>query len=187
MGKPTVCIIYGVNEGPALGAAFRSACRQAGFRITNDPAKADIVIAHSGGCFIIPAHSRAKLIINIGVTYRPSRPLLISTIMKVWLDMRAHYQQGRLGQWPRKLITNLRYARKLSTFRTMLAGMHAGRPWNDPRHQIVVRNRHDAYSHPDICKLQAKGPRTFISFPGEHDDCWLNPERYVHLIQSLYG
>ena len=57
--------------------------------------------------------------------------------------------------------------------------------WNTPTHQILVRNRDDAYCTPDLHKLSFKGPRTFISLSGTHDDCWDTPEPYIRIIQEF--
>jgi hypothetical protein len=56
----SVCIIYGLNEGAAMGRKLVRALKEAGFTITDDSAGADIILAHSGGCYLVPPTNRAR-------------------------------------------------------------------------------------------------------------------------------
>lgn len=50
---------------------------------------------------------------------------------------------------------------------------------------IIVRNEHDPWLTDDLGPLQQAHPSIqLVSLPGDHDDCWFNPEPYVNLLQS---
>jgi hypothetical protein len=181
----SVCILYGLNEGPATGRQFVAACRRAGFGIVRDPVTADIIFAHSGGCLLVPSKTHAQLITMVGVPYWPGRPWLVCTAIKIWREFRLYRRQHRLKHWAHKWTCYFRYARKFKAGWRMAVSLSPDNPWNSSQHQVIVRNRHDVYCSPHILKLSFRGPRTFISLPGEHDDCWDNPQRYVELVQSL--
>ena len=62
-----VGIVYGWAEGPWEAKQFIQQVKISGYEVTQDLVSADILIAHSLGCFLIPANSRAKLILLIGM------------------------------------------------------------------------------------------------------------------------
>lgn len=181
----SVCILYGINEGPATGKQFVCELEQAGFTVSNDPTTADIIFAHSGGCYLIPPRNRAKHVVLAGIAYWPHRPWLLATARKSWREATAYYREHRLSHLVYKWFCYLRYAFKPRSVLRMALNRSASRPWNSTQPQIIIRNRHDVYCCPEVYEMPFRGPRTFISFPGEHDDCWDHPERYVHLLQSL--
>lgn len=180
----SVCILYGINEGPATGKRLVKALTQAGFSITTDPETADIIFAHSGGCFLIPPRNRAKHVVLVGIAYWPHRPWLLATVRKSWREAALYYREHRLSHLAYKWSCYLRYANLKSALR-MAFNRSAAKPWNSKQPQIIIRNRHDVYCCAEVYEMPFRGPRTFISLPGEHDDCWDHPERYVYLLQSL--
>ncbi|HSX04908.1 MAG TPA: hypothetical protein VLF69_00325 [Candidatus Saccharimonadales bacterium] len=182
--KLSVCIIYGINEGPFMGRPLVRALEQAGFTIAANPTQADVILAHSGGCFLIPQPNRAKLIVQVGIAYWPHKLWLASTVRKVYREGKLYFRQHRLREWAHKWLYHVRYS-SLSTALRMLRSRPINQPWNSTQPQVIVRNHHDVYCSPEIYKVAFRGPRTFLSLPGEHDDCWEHPEPYVRLIQSL--
>jgi hypothetical protein len=179
-----VCIIYGLNEGPAMGRKLARAFERAGFTMITDAASADIVFAHSGGCFLIPPQNRAQLVILVGVAYWPHRPWLLATFRKVQMEIVLYFTQHRLREWGRKWLYHLRYAFNLQAALRMARNQPLTRSWNSVQPQIIVRNQDDVYCSPDICSAAFRGPRSFVALPGQHDDCWDNPEPYIRLVQS---
>jgi hypothetical protein len=175
----TICILYGLNEGPGLAKKFQRACRAAGLNVIQDPAQADIIFAHSGGCLLVPPTNRAKKIVQVGVPYWPGRPRIVSITIKVWREMQTYRERGILAQWLRKSGWNLCYTVNVRRHWRMLCNL------SPSKHQYIVRNQDDSSCHPDIANMIVfRGPRTFISLPGGHDDCWLHPKPYIDLIQS---
>lgn len=168
-----------------MGRELVRGLEQAGFTITKDPKATDIIFAHSGGCLLVPARNRAKHIVQVGIPYWPHRPWLLATGRKVWRELAVYRREHRLASWFRKALWHAYYAFNLPPAIRMARNLSFARPWNSPQPQIIIRNRHDVYCSPAIADAPFNGPRTFISLPGEHDDCWDHPERYVHLLQSL--
>jgi hypothetical protein len=184
--QPTVCIVYGFAEGPRVGRALQVALTEAGFTVVQDPAQADIIFAHSGGCFVLPTKHRAKLIIFTGLSYWPGKPLLVSIAQKTWHDLQAHRRAGQLRAWLKKTGWNLVYAGKVHHNARMLRGMRQGTAWQATADRmIVVRNTHDAFCAPDITAMPFSHAKPIaIELIGEHDDCWLHPAPYVSIVKS---
>lgn len=180
-----ICVLYGLNEGPLMGRLFTAACQDAGFSVVRSPAEADIIVAHSGGCFLVPAQHRAQLVILIGLPYWPGGSWLSCTIVKVRREFQLYRKQHRLQRWLCKWTYHFRYALNLKAGLQMAQNLDLESAWNSPQHQVLIRNRYDVYCLPGVLDVPFKGPRTFISLPGEHDDCWDNPKPYLNLIQSL--
>jgi len=178
-----ICILYGINEGPGIGKRFESGCRAAGLQVVRNPASADLIFAHSGGCLLVPVENRAQKIIMVGIPYNSGRPWLISTAVKVVREGRLYYQEHRMKEWASKWVQHIRYAGNIRAGLRMATRLGIDKPWNSNQPQTIVRNRHDVYCTPEIYKAHFRGPRTFISLPGEHDDCWDNPEPYIKLLQ----
>ena len=173
-----------MNEGPAIAVAFTQACKRAGFRVINDPTTADIIFAHSGGCMLIPPDNSAQTVVLVGIPYWPGRSLLISTITKIRRDFASHIQRHARRAFLMKCIYHVRYSMQLYREWLMFTQLPLDRPWNNRQRQIIVRNRFDMYCVPSVFDAPFNGPRVFISLPGEHDDCWSNPHRYIELLQS---
>lgn len=169
-----------------MSRTFRQACQQAEFGLTKDLNKADIIFAHSGGALLLPAEPSAKLLVLVGIAFWPGRTWLAATRKHLQAENRAVWAERRVLYWLHKWGWRAVYFWKLPTTIKMKRNQNIQAPWNSTAKQIVVRNREDEYSMPNMHEQPFKGPRTFISLPGSHDDCWDNPQPYVDLIQSLY-
>src|SRR5688572_18120710 len=64
-----VAIIYGWAEGHWHGHRLRKELKAAGLEYSHDPANADVIIAHSGGCYMLPDNSQANLVMLVGFPY----------------------------------------------------------------------------------------------------------------------
>ncbi|HSX08145.1 MAG TPA: hypothetical protein VLG11_04600 [Candidatus Saccharimonadales bacterium] len=160
-----------------------------GWRVTSRASEADVVVAHSGGCWIVPETNATKTILlaNPPCDYKGS--LLHNTNRKVALDYKAHKKAHDLGVFARKHFWNGVYffthvPRHLAMFKltarykAALPSLHAqkiivtstkGDPWTG---NISL---HNIATHPGYC---------FLSMPDGHDDLWLHPERYLDIIES---
>lgn len=181
----SVCILYGLNEGPYMGRKLVATLEKAGFNVTKNPATASILIGHSGGCLLIPPKNHAQFIVQIGVPYWPGRSWFLGTIKKVQREAVTYRQERRLGEWAHKWFYYMIYAFNVSAGVRMARNLPVTKPWNNAQQQVIIRNQFDEYCSPDITQVPFNGPRTFISLPGGHDDCWMHPGPYVRLLQSL--
>lgn len=167
-----------------MGEGFTAISEKAGFEFVSDPSSADIIFAHSGGCFLIPPESNASIVVLVGLPYWPGRSRILATIIKTWRDYKQSIHQQTLGAWSIKLLYHMLYAFKLMYAWQMARQQTINSPWNGSQRQVIIRNRHDAYCSPEVLGAPFNGPRTFISFPGEHDDCWSNPKAYLDMLLS---
>jgi hypothetical protein len=124
------------------------------------------------------------MVVQIGVPYWPHRPWVISTALKVWREAKTYHREHRMYEWGQKWLYHMRYAFNLRSGLAMARNRSFTKPWNSAQPQIIIRNHYDEYCRADIDRVKFNGPRTFVSLPGEHDDCWEHPERYVSLLQS---
>jgi hypothetical protein len=190
MSKPTVSIIYGFGEGEWHGRAFRSALQMAGFSTNHQPATADIVIAHSAGCFYLPNERQDQLTILIGPSYWPGKPLIVSFWQKVSWDFKDYRRRGMTAAWFYKTLRNTLYIiggtrkARLMIKNTRRQNFYAAlrNKWT-----VIIRNQDDSWLTPNAkALLGSKATFSFHELPGQHDDCWINPEPYVRLLQSEY-
>jgi hypothetical protein len=179
----TICILYGFGEGPRVGKRFLAALRAAGFGVTGNPATADVIIAHSGGCFLIPEHTRARQIIQVGIAWWPGRAWLSCLARKLLDDVRSHHREGELRFWARKSLWNLAYACNLWHTLKMFRGRASGILWRYGHITTVVRPEHDHFCTPNKNKLPFTKRPHFVGLPGYHDDLWHKPQAYIDVIK----
>jgi len=184
MTKPiSVAIIPGFGEGRIQSQKLRQALLTSGYRIASDPKTADIIIAHSAGCYLLPKQYRARAVFNIGYPLWPSRNILRSLQAK----LADEYRRLGLVTWSRKIALNTLQA--LNVPHTW----HCARGWRTREQslqkrmaqQYFLRNKDDTYCHPDALRETAGENYVYISLPGYHDQLWDEPEPYVHLLQSV--
>lgn len=181
---PTVCILYGFSEGPRVGRRFRAALKAKGYSIITDPAQADILITHSGGCLLLPDKIQAKQIIHIAPYQWPGKSWFACMSRKLLDDIHAHHREGELHFWARKTFWNFVYFWKMANNFRMQRTINQPTRWRYGNITTVLRPRHDTFCTPDYRLLPFKPSATFISMPGYHDDCWRNPKPYVDLLKT---
>jgi hypothetical protein len=184
-------MLYGMAEGGLHSRYLRRALVEAGFQATT-PDMADIIIAHSAGSFLIPKDTKATLFIHINGPYWRTRTFPDSLREKLIGDWQIRRQKGELRHWLLSGATNtfymanLRHGLSLRKPYYNLDDAIKQLPGGKQHKHIFIRNQHDSYSE-DIQLAQHADPSyALISLPGNHDDCWRNPEPYVDIIQSLH-
>lgn len=188
--KPaSVCVLPGFAEGRHTMREFPARLESHGFTLTDDLRAAKIIIAHSGGCFVIPEHVNAKLILLVGIPYWPGKSTLRSTIDKTRLAYREHRNNHNIRRWLARQMWHVFYIGYIRQNIAIVQGRRAATIWKKrPAAQtVVVRNEQDAYCMPDLYSLPFQSKPIFVTLPGGHDDCWQNPEPYIDLIKSYYG
>lgn len=185
MSKMKVAIVYGWSEGPWQGRRMRAALQRQGFKIIRDPAEADIILAHSEGCYWLPRNAKAKLIVLIGVPYWPGRRLVTSTLLNLVANVKTESRQNP-GWWFAKLVHNLYYIFRRPNLTIRLITKH--KPTNLPKlsgaqRGLLIRGDQDTFCHPNAHgQLPQLADYRFAQLPGVHDDCWMNPVPYIDLI-----
>ena len=182
----TIAIIYGFSEGKLTGRALRGELEKRGFQVIRDARKANIVIAHSGGCFMVPPDTRAKLVLLVGISYWPKRWWIISVSKKLALEIQHFRQEYTFGQWLRKFAVNAWYsANVFQNIRMLRAWKFCGDIWKLPAATTVaIRNHDDVFCTDNLSSLPFQENISFLELPGQHDDLWLQPKQYVDIVQS---
>lgn len=178
----TYAISYGLAGGPAHSRQLRKLLGAAGFR--RAPLhKADIVIAHSAGCWLLPTDLKPTLVIYVGM------PLAVENPRQTWstatrLGARhspvRHTVNNRLKNTyyqllqPRRNIEIIRMAKHAQP--VIFPGV---------RQAVFIANRHDPWpGNAGFLQNFAKNADwAFVGLPGTHDDIWGRPERYVEVIK----
>lgn len=180
----TVAVLYGFAEGSWHGRKLRKQLRQAGYQLTKDARNADIIIAHSGACYLVPKGAKAHTVMHVGYTYWPGRSLIQSLSSALLYDRKTHHFIDWLS---RCVIHDLYMLQVIHTIR-MIPGWHSPTRKLDTltnAEHIFVRGRYDPYCNPKALIKATAGDHRYISIPNAgHDDLWDNPRRYINLLQS---
>lgn len=155
-----------------------------GYEVTEDSRQADIVAAHSGGCYMLPQDIQFATVMFIDPTYWPKKSVLGRAFTKNKLDIAHTRRQFGTFFTIRKLVYGVGYALRQPkrAYRMYLAAAHNQLPILEAERVIIVRNQHDPWCTPTFHEVFTHPHATFISFPSEHDDIWEHPERYVRII-----
>lgn len=189
---PSVGIAYGFNEGPALSTRLYAALAARGFSITTDLSAADILIAHSGGLFLLPKDTAGKTIFIMNPSCAPLRKFPVTFVQKMWTECRQNVKDGHTGEWRRKAARNVWCAltRPVHNWQVATRNLkHAAHlPDITAKKVLVVTARHDPWAARLPLAETARLPRyTFLSHAGTHDSLWLTPGHYADIVQSVYG
>ncbi len=184
----TVAFIYGWAEGAWQAKQLAGDLAKHGFRLTRHPEKADVVLAHSAGCYMVPQITKAKLIVLIGLPYWPGKPLHKSLIEKLKLEAKKHKNRGDYLWFANKIAHNLWYilTRPHAMYRFIKNYRQLKLPKASQKQQVIlIRNSDDRFCTPEVAQIlpQAKGYK-FLELPGLHDDCWIEPEPYIKIIRN---
>lgn len=182
----TVALIHGWSEGPWQSRKFRYELQKCGYKMSK-PEEAEVIIAHSLGCYLVPPANMASQIILIGIPHWPDKSLLKAVMHNLHGGLKNHARGTTMIWWLKKLMHNwwyvLRYPKMTSHIGSSIKLDKL--PDAKDRRVVVVRNHEDTFSHPDIQLMLPQSNRyEFVDIPGDHEDCWLHPERYIPLIDS---
>lgn len=187
--KVRVALTYGIFTGPHVGIAFRKELINAGYEIVTSTHIADIIIAHSAGCFWLPNASKKQKLLLINPPYWPGRSM--NERVRARLVNYPYFRQR--GQsfkswlvrtfWAAYYIVtdvprSLRIIKRSYSFdlKEVLKG----------RRVHIIRNEHDDLLTPRFDELGNEFTLvTMTSLPGDHDDCWANPMLYIAELQKL--
>jgi hypothetical protein len=189
MSKPKIAVQFGIFTGKHTGKRLIKTLRSTGYNVVQDATKADIIIAHSAGCFWLPKAPTHQKLMLIDPPYWPGKTIG---------ERAKSRSQSNMQFKSRGIITRDWLARNAWTF--YYAFRHAKRTrqiftlaksFDLPvaitgHHVLLVRNNQDDWLTPDLDELQQANPNLIVKqLPGDHDDLLHNPEPYVDLLQSL--
>ena len=174
----TVFIAYGWPEGSWHGKQFRKALMDYGYKATESSAEADIIIAHSAGCYMLPANTKAKLILLIGLPNWPNKLLMKCTFEKVSIERKNAY-------WFNKTFWHLVYGalQPIRLYNVYKTYRQKYLPDFKQSKVVLVHNQQDTYMQVENSQKLAKERKwLLINLNGQHDDMWQNTQPYIELV-----
>ena len=185
----SVKVIYGVASGDRLGGRLRRELRHAGFTIAKKSDDADIIVAHSAGCFWLQDTRQDQKLMIIDPPYWPGRT--VRDRAKEKSDANFHYRRYDYSHrlWLTKNLWGFYYL-----IRDMKRTVHIAKRVKDfdlpsvigDKSVLLVRNKLDSWCTPDLDYLKHNHRNLkIVELPGEHDDWFFNPKPYVDLLQSI--
>jgi hypothetical protein len=187
MAQQRVAIIPGVATGWKPWRHFAACLQQAGYKIVRDSEEADIIIAHSAGCFWLPQGPTHQRLLLIDPPYWPGRSVRQRTLsrLKSNANFRAHGYSFVWWLW-RNLWGAYTAARELNHTRDILRHVRVfDLDATLTNHvAILVRNHHDDWLTSDLEPLAQRHPQlTIVQLPGDHEDCMHHPQAYIKLLE----
>lgn len=184
----TVAILHGWSGGNWHTKKFRQELKNANFKIVKDAVSADIIVAHSTGCYIIPKGIKAELLLLIGLPWWPGRSIYRRLWQKQVHETSHHIAHHGWGYTLRKYGWAVIYV-LLNPFYVFIAiRNHKFLDFLDElknKKIILVRNEEDYFSSPDIGQAISHNRNIkYIKLPGVHDDYYGNPQPYIDLIRK---
>lgn len=186
--RQTAAIVYGFAEGPGHGRRFRQALKTRSYKLVKDPAKADIIFAHSGAYLMVPPLRPEQRLVLLDPSYRPDKSAFYCFILHFVYDIRFLLFSSLWGYWAWKTAWNVFYLL-----------VH-------PRRQMRMYRRYHTQDfdatvrHPRLIVLQSddrswfddryyrgddgKSPTPVRFISADHDDCWRRPGLYIDLIEK---
>lgn len=183
-----VAIIYGWAEGPWQSRQFAQAAARRGLTMTTDLSRADIIFAHSSGCYLVPEDVNARLVMLVGLPYWPGQILPSGILRKLISELEHHRRTNGLIWWLNKITHNTWYilTRPQATYWGLTRHKEKNLPDGRNRTVLLVRPSDDTMHHPETADLLTKAESyESVEIPGAHDDCWLYPEPYLDLIERF--
>ena len=177
-------ISYGFLGGPFTGHKLRRLLRQSGCTPASNLTEADIIIAHSAGCWLVDAGARPRLIMYVGMPLAQANAKQTfgqANRRNIWaIAWHGHFLSGlQIGLC--SLYYGLRQPRRnLGIIKMTKSAL----PYTSATAQtIFVANQYDPWPQsPRLATYLAGQSWAFIGLPGSHDNIWEQPERYVEII-----
>jgi hypothetical protein len=153
--------------------------------LSDEQAEADVLLAHSAGCFDIPLKgSSGKFIVLIGIPYWPGKSIFWRALQNVFMQAPAQIKQWGFSFWSQKILWNLIYmvAHPLSGLQNRKRLRRDLFRKLEGRKVLVIRNRSDVYCSPATEQIAKEYGFKYVQLPGMHEDCWHNPKPYIDLL-----
>ncbi|MDB5164162.1 MAG: hypothetical protein JWS12_780 [Candidatus Saccharibacteria bacterium] len=182
----TFVLVYGFGEGNWHSKKMKAELAKRGYVEADKDNAADVVIAHSGGCYFLPDTHKHQLLVLIGPPYWPGKSLASRFIKKSYLDLSQSLKHKKLGYWWQKTAWNMVYLLGDIPLALRMSGTVRKKYFHEQithNRVLILRADRDAFCSPQIDDLLIKGRHfTVKQIQGQHDDCWLYPEKYLELV-----
>jgi hypothetical protein len=187
MAKTKVKIQYGVLSGERNGVRIRKQLKHAGYQVVKKRSTADIIIAHSAGCFWLPDAPTVQKLVLIDPPYWPGRTIRERGKVRVRTNFKFREYGYAFRYWLIRNIWGIYYLIR-DAKRTRRIVKHATAfdlPSIIRGHTVIlVRNEHDDWLTPDLGPLMQAHPKLQIRYmPGDHEHFIYHPKAYVDLLQ----
>lgn len=182
-GSPTEPLTYAIVQGlfgrPSQGKKLGGLLERKGLRPARSAERADVIIAHSAGCWLIPEHARARLVIWDGAPLAEERG---RTFRQANLLIHKHLSPGRsIMHLSRNAYYGLRHVRQ--NIRIVRMSKQAGLSVRPGTTYVFITNRYDPWPRSkQLDEFLETKDWAFISMPGTHDAIWRHPEYYAQVI-----
>jgi len=173
-----VALEYGYAEGPRVAEDFIVELNQLGHQLV-DAELAEVIIAHSGGSYLVPDKNSAEVVMLVDVPYYDSHRSFIGKLYKRVVE------EGWSKKSIKKFAWNTWYLlsqpkRSFRMYKAVIDGSFYGLY---KKKVIFVRNDRDLFGIVDQDKKEAKQVGGVVEVvPGTHDHLWEHPELYIKLV-----
>jgi hypothetical protein len=179
--EPSFAISYGLAGGMGHGRKITKLLKEAGWEQAKQVSEADIIIAHSAGCWLIPLSAQPKLVVYVGM------PLAQSSPRRTWAatNRLAFQKAGIKNSLKVRIKGSYYYLREPRRNWGIIRRARTGQPVIFSKAQSVfIANRHDPWTQSETLQTYLDNRDwAFINLPGPHGDMWHHPERYVAIIK----
>ena len=187
MGK-TVAILHGWAGGNWHVKRFVKALAEEGFRVIKNSKEADVIIAHSTGCYRLRESSSANVILLLGPPYWPSRSILRRLLKKKGHDTRQRINDQGVLFTINKFLFEIIYVIIKPSYSFIALKNHRYLHFLDlleNKKVVLIRNEEDYSCSSEIEAAIKKYKNVrYISLPGGHDDFMTNPAPYIGLMRK---
>jgi hypothetical protein len=148
---------------------------------------ADIVITHSAGIHLLPENIQMELLFITGLPVIKRRTIAVRLGKKVRRDYKRYKNYKRQREWWLKSGYNIVYfVRYPNRWLRMVRSLNP-QSWPDfqAKQIVVIANEEDVFNSPQsLLKLAKQYGWKFYTLPGQHDDIWERPDKYVTIIKE---
>jgi hypothetical protein len=175
-----VALVYGYAEGPRIAKEFVSTLYRLGHKLVS-ATDADVIIAHSGGSFMIPDKNNAKVVMLVDVPYYDNHKSFVKKLYRRVAEEGWSLKSIRKFSWNNwYVVSNPKRCWRM--YRAVIVGSFHG---VNGKRVVLVRNSQDLFGVIAQDKQEAKKINADVKeLPGTHDDIWVHPEVYIKLAEK---
>ncbi len=179
-------ISHGFMGGPIHSRGLKAQMERCGYQTVWQAEAADIIVAHSAACWLLPGELKPRLLVLVGAAL-PQTDLhqtYVTANRNIWRSARAQHRLGRRMRWS---LASFMYglAHPVHNYRIVkLTSQPAAELPSFANSQVVfIANQLDPWPHSRaLQKVLTRKAWAFISLPGSHENIWEEPEKYSEIV-----